>query len=141
MGMSDTGDEQDLSLVCYRSFIPLPNPRLPTQPPLLQGTKHLKAEPIATAATAHPAHTDRVLQTVQILINDWSFYPIATFEEMLHIYFREDVKNTIGRPIEVAESESHIALSLPASRARSIGILNTPRNCGTIGGRLRRCYV
>jgi hypothetical protein len=68
------------------------------------------------------------------LINNWSFHPNATFEEMFHVSFQEDVDDTIGRPIEVAERESHIAASLRvlAARARSIGILITPEIVGCL---------
>jgi len=117
--------------------------------------KHLEAEPNATAALAtdlptfllyiadsHPAHTDHILQTAQILIkkspslpliNNWdSSRPNATFEEMFAVAFRDDVNNAIRGPIEVAERESFIAGSLLAARARSLGILNTPEIVGSL---------
>jgi len=115
---------------------------------------YIKAKPIATAwlatdlptfllhiATVHPAHTDHVLQTAQILtktpslplINNWdSSRPNATFEEMFHVAFGDDVVNNAIREPDVEERESYIAASLLGSRARSIGILDTPEVVGSL---------
>lgn len=92
---------------------------------------------------AHSAHKDHVLQTVQIsikkslslpLIDNWdSFRPNTTFEEMFHVAFRGEV-NTIGGPVEFAERELFIAASLLATRARSLGMLNTPEIVGSLAG-------
>jgi hypothetical protein len=152
--MSDTEDvEQDITRLLPFFY---PSSPFTTPNPTSAATrlaKHLEAEPIGTAtlaidlstlllhvATARPAHIDHILQTVQILINIPSLPPIdnpafdhiTTFEEMFQVSFQEDVDDTIGRTIEVEDSASHLAVSLLAARARSIGILNTPEILGCL---------
>ena len=51
---------------------------------------------------------------------------------MFHVTFWDEVNNTIGGPVEVAERESFTAVSLLAARARSLGILNTPEIVGSL---------
>jgi len=154
--MSDTDDDLEIEITRFFPFF-YPSSYSTTPDPNSTAASlanYLKAKPIATAsfatdlptfllhiATAHPAHTDHVLQTIQILIktpslpliNNWdSSRPNATFEEMFRVAFRDDVNSAIEARIEVAERASHIAASLLAGRARSIGILNTPEIMGSL---------
>ena len=145
---TDYEDEQEIT-----HLLPFFYPSSQSTTPSL--IKYLEDKPIATAtlainlptfvlhiAAAHPAHTDYILQTVQILIkkspslpliNNWdSSRPNVTFKEMFRIAFGDDINDTIRGPIEVAECESYIAGSLLATCARSIGILNTPRIVGSL---------
>jgi hypothetical protein len=151
--MSDTEDEQDIThlLPFFYPSSPLTTPDPISAAARLAG--HLEAEPLGTAtlaidlstllfhiSTARPAHMDPILQTVQILIkisslpliDDPAFHPFKTFEEMFRVSFQEDVDDTIGRDIKVADRKSHLAVSLLAARARSIGILNTPEILGCL---------
>jgi hypothetical protein len=151
--MSDTEDEQDITrlLPFFYPFSPLTTPNPTSAAARL--ANHLKAEPLGTAtlaidlstlllhiSTTRPAHIDPILQTVQILITtpslplirDPVFHPFTTFEEMFQVSFQEDVDDTIGRDIEVSGSASHLAVSLLAARARSIGVLNTPEILGCL---------
>jgi hypothetical protein len=153
--MSDTEYEQEITgLLPF--FYPSSQSTIPDPTSAAASlVKHLEAEPLATAAlatdlptfllhiaAAHPAHTDQVLQTVQILIkkspslpliNNWhSSRPNATFKEMFGVAFRDYVNSAIGGPIEVAERESFIAASLLAARARSLEILITPEIVGSL---------
>ena len=151
--MSDTEDEQEITrlLPFFYPTSPLTTPDPTSAAARL--AKHLEAEPLGTArlaidlstllfhiSTAHPAHIDSILQTIQILIkipslpliDNPAFYPFTTFEEMFQVSFQEDVDDTIGRAIKVSDSKSHLAVSLLAARARSIGILNTPEIVGCL---------
>ena len=59
-------------------------------------------------ATAHPSHTDYVLQTAQILIkypsflliNSWDCCFKGTFEEMFQVSFQEDVDDTLQETLK-----------------------------------------
>jgi hypothetical protein len=151
--MSDTEDEQEITrlLPFFYSSSPFTTPDPTSAAARL--ARHLEAEPLGTAtlaidlstllfhiATARPAHIDPILQTIQILIkipslpliDDPAFHPFTTFKEMFRVSFQEDVDDTIGRAIKVADSESHLAVSLLAAHARSIGMLNTPEILGCL---------